>query len=159
MGHLPRTEPSPIPRPADSAARRLHPSGLDSPVVDTAVLREIATGLAAAVDHVDAAPAHSIQRISLLATEGYDAWLMVWGPGATLEAHDHDGSIGVMHVIAGELLETSAELEESDLAPLRRLDAGDTTEFAAAARHALFNPGERTAVSVGVYSPPLSGGA
>lgn len=151
---------SPIPRPADSAARHLHPSSAaegDSVVLDSDILTEIATGLAAAIEHVDPAAPHSIQRIPLLATAGYDAWLMVWGPGAALESHDHDGSIGVVHVVEGELLETSGGLDRQ-LTPLRRLGAGECTDFAAADQHALFNPGDGTVVSVGVYSPPLGAG-
>lgn len=150
-----RSVPSPIPRPADSAARLLHPSGAGAPAVDSSVLREIAAGLAAAVEYVDPAVERSIERIPLLATAAYDAWLVVWGPGAELERHDHDGSIGVVHVIQGELLETAEALGEGGLAHLRRLGHGETTEFAAGEAHALRNPGGITTVSIGVFSPPL----
>ena len=81
---------------------------------------------------------------------------MVWGPGATLEAHDHDGSIGVVHVLEGWLLEATTDLDGSE-EPLRRLEAGSTSEFAAAHRHALSNGAESVSVSLGVYSPPLAG--
>lgn len=147
--------PSPIPRPADSAARRLHPSNDDDLVLDTGILGEIAGGLAEAIDAVEPVPAGTVERIPLLSTHGYDAWLMVWGPGAVLQAHDHDGSIGVMHVIEGELHESAAELDDDEPPSMRVLLQGETTEFAAAVRHALSNPGTGATVSVGVYSPPL----
>jgi quercetin dioxygenase-like cupin family protein len=154
------TEPEPgsssIPRPAESAARLLHPSRPASVVLDTDALTHIAKGLAEAIAEAPAAPAGAIERIPLLSTEGYDAWLVVWGPGATLEAHDHDGSIGVMHVLSGTLLETAGDLDGSEVPPLRRLDAGSTSEFAAAHRHALCNEGDEVVVSIGVYSPPLA---
>jgi hypothetical protein len=154
------TDPSPgrapIPQPAESAARLLHPSHPASVVLDTEALTHIAKGLAEAISDVPDAPDATIQRIPLLSTEGYDAWLMIWGVGATLEAHDHDGSIGVMHVLRGTLLERAGELDELELAPLRRLDAGSTSEFAADHRHALFNEEPEVVVSIGVYSPPLA---
>ena len=158
MSHGPPSRPAraAIPRPAESAARLLHPSHPGTVVLDTEALTHIAKGLAEAISQVPDAPAGSIQRIPLLSTEGYDAWLMIWGVGATLEAHDHDGSIGVMHVLRGTLLERAGELEDLELAPLRRLDAGSTSEFAADHRHALSNEEPEVVVSIGVYSPPLA---
>ena len=147
---------APIPRPAESAARLLHPSHPGSVALDTEALTHIAKGLAEAISDVPATPDGTIERIPLLSTEGYDAWLMIWGVGATLEAHDHDGSIGVMHVLTGTLLERAGELEDLELAPLRRLEPGSTSEFAADHRHALDNGEPVVAVSIGVYSPPLA---
>lgn len=147
--------PAPFPRPAESASRRLHPANAEVVELDTSILTEIAAGLAAAIDGVEPAPAGSIERILLLATAGYDAWLMVWGPGAALAAHDHDGSIGVLRVIEGELYESATDFDDPEPDPLRRLEAGATSEFAASSSHELSNPGGQTAVAIGVYSPPL----
>lgn len=135
----------------------MHPSSDDAPVLDTSILSEIATGLAYAIERVEDLPEQSIERMRLLSTQGYDAWLMVWGPGATLEAHDHDGSIGVMHVIRGELLETAVDGDptQPDGPTSRRLEPGGTSEFPVEYRHSLFNPSSGTTVSIGVYSPPL----
>jgi len=159
MSHGPHPRPAraPIPRPAESAARLLHPSHPGSVVLDTEALTHIAKGLAEAISEAPDAPDGAIERIPLLSTEGYDAWLMIWGIGATLEAHDHDGSIGVMHVLHGTLLERAGELADLELAPLRRLEPGSTSEFAADHRHALDNGAPEVAVSIGVYSPPLAG--
>lgn len=125
------------------------------PVLDTEILAEIVTGLANAVEEVPLVSEGEVERVRLLSTEGYDAWLVVWGPGATRHSHDHGGSIGVMHVVAGELLETHAGLADEQMTPLRCLATGDTSEFPAGLRHALLNPGRGVAVTLSAFSPPI----
>ncbi len=144
--------PSTVPQPAESAARLRAPRHLEGERLDLEILAEIASGLAASVGPPHAVGEGAIERVRVLATEGYDAWVMIWGPGATIAEHDHDGSLGVLHVIDGELAEV---VIRGDAEHRQRLPVGETTEFAATHRHALENPSMVTARSVNVYSPPL----
>ncbi len=144
--------PSTVPRPAESAARLLASRHLEGEMLDTEILAEIASGLAASVGPSHVVGEGMIERVRVLATEGYDAWVMIWGPRAVIAEHDHDGSLGVLHVIDGELAEIVVHGEAEHR---RRLPVGETTEFAATHRHALENPSMVTARSVNVYSPPL----
>lgn len=92
----------------------------------------------------------------LLSTDLYEAWLIVWSPAADLELHDHGGSIGAFHVASGSLVEEYTDLDRP--APLQRLvlEPGVTREVPILRVHRVNNPGPLTAVSVHVYSPPLS---
>ena len=144
--------PRAVPRPAESAARLRAPLHLEGETLDTEILSQIAGGLAASIGPSHVVDDGTIERVRVLATEGYDAWVMIWGPGASMAAHDHDGSVGVLHVIDGELAETVLDDGTEDR---RRLPVGTTTEFAATHRHALENLSSVTARSVNVYSPPL----
>ncbi len=144
--------PNAVPQPAESAARLRAPRQLEGEMLDTEILAEIAGGLAASVGPPHPVGEGAIERVRVLATEGYDAWVMIWGPGAEIAEHDHDGSLGVLHVIDGELAEV---VVDGDIEHRRRLPVGETTEFAATHRHALENPSMVTARSVNVYSPPL----
>lgn len=137
------------------AARLLHPSSTTSTPLDTSVLCDIAAGLARVAPSDQEAGPWELQPTRLLTTDAYDAWLMVWGPAALSAAHDHDGSVGVVQVVSGSLLETSLGIEASLPSPLRRLERGDLVECAAAEFHSLFNPTSGTTVTVNVYSPPL----
>jgi predicted metal-dependent enzyme (double-stranded beta helix superfamily) len=92
----------------------------------------------------------------VLATSTYDAWVIRWSPSAELELHDHGGSNGVVHVVEGELVE-----QHSDLAvggPLRSqiVRRGERARITPTTVHAVANFGPADALSVHVYSPPLS---
>jgi len=141
---------------SDRASRQLHPAAArGGQPLDTSVLRDIAAGLAAVAPLDEPAEPWTLGSTRVLATEAYDAWVMVWGPAALSEAHDHDGSVGVVQIVQGQLLETSLALDGTQPSPLRRLGPGDTVECAAAQFHTLFNPTSATTVTVNVYSPPL----
>ena len=136
-------------------ARLLHPAARSGEPVDESILHAIAAGLGA-VAVVAGDPGHGVvERSRLLATEAYDAWLLVWGPGAVVEPHDHDGSIGVLHVVGGQLLEVAAGIDGSRPMVLRRLDEGATSSFGVTELHGLRNPTQTATVAVAVYSPPL----
>lgn len=143
------------PRRPDEAARALHPAAAPTGPLDTSVLRDIAAGLAQVVEAPEAAEPWTLEATRLLATDAYDAWVMVWGPAALSESHDHDGSVGVVQVVQGNLLETSLGLADALPSPLRRLGPGEHVECAATEFHSLFNPTSGTTVTVNVYSPPL----
>jgi predicted metal-dependent enzyme (double-stranded beta helix superfamily) len=136
------------------AAMALHPSAQRSSSLSDEALRAIASGLGSVVDTHLAEPARSVQRTRMLTTPAYDVWLMTWGPGSSADSHDHAGSVGVVHVVAGELCEDTADVH-GHIRSRRRIAAGVTTTLSAIGRHTLTNPTDRTAVSVHVYSPPL----
>ena len=92
----------------------------------------------------------------LLHTPAYEAWLIAWETAADLELHDHGGSQGAFHVVEGALVEAHTDL--ADPAPLRTLPigTGEDRQVPATRVHRVWNPGPSRAVSVHVYSPPLS---
>src|SRR4029077_17498014 len=92
----------------------------------------------------------------LLQTPAYEAWLIAWEAAADLELHDHGGSQGAFHVVEGALVEAHTDL--ADPLPLRTLPigTGESRQVPATRVHRVWNPGPSRAVSVHVYSPPLS---
>jgi hypothetical protein len=96
-----------------------------------------------------------VARHLVLATEAYDAWIMAWGSPSSTGAHDHDGSVGVVHVVQGDLVETVSGIEPGSGRHVRHLRAGTTSSTGAVGAHELANAGAVPAVGVAVYSPPL----
>jgi predicted metal-dependent enzyme (double-stranded beta helix superfamily) len=138
-----------------NAARALHPAG--SGRASFLDLDAIAAGLAttAAAVPLDAVePARSYRRV--LATAAYDAWIIRWAPSADLEMHDHGGSRGVVHVVEGELFERYTDLAAPVVVTERALPAGTSIEITPTTVHGVANFGPADALSVHVYSPPLS---
>lgn len=139
-----------------AGARAAHPSS--SAGAET-ILAAIAAGLTAVSPPWEPAAGHQTPRPTsadldhalLLATETYDAWLVHWPPGASLEAHDHGSSAGAFAVVSGLL-------EEAVLRPdgpvTRHLGPGDTVHVEAGHRHRVANRGAGATTSVHVYAPP-----
>jgi hypothetical protein len=75
--------------------------------------------------------------------------MIAWAPSSFLGLHDHGGSRGAFRVVDGVLL-TGGPLATARLGP------GDQRSFEPSHVHEIWNEGERLAVSVHVYSPPLS---
>jgi len=140
-------------RSFENAARLLHPSGRHLPL-DGGILADIAAGLGTTIPPM-APPQDGIDRVRLLTTERYDVWMHAWAPGAVAPDHDHDGSISVVHVMLGRLKETVSDQPGSPAA-LRVLDEGTTTGLDVLPSHALANDSGGPAVSIHVYSPPLT---
>jgi hypothetical protein len=92
----------------------------------------------------------------LLRTPAYEAWLIAWDAAADLELHDHGGSQGAFHVVEGVLVEAYTDL--ADPLPLRTLPVGtgEERQVPVTRVHRVWNPWPGRAVSVHVYSPPLS---
>jgi hypothetical protein len=136
-----------------AAGRALHPTGR---ALDADVLSAIAAGLAAVtvpweLAHGRAPTERRYQRV--LATEAYEAWVICWPVGGSLDLHDHGGSAGAFSVVSGHLDE--ATVAGNDTA-VRRYASGETASFASSRVHAVANRGSAVATSVHVYSPPLS---
>lgn len=81
--------------------------------------------------------------------EDREIWLISWLPGQATGFHDHGGSRGAFAVALGRL-------EERDVARSRTVTAGESREFGADFVHDVRNGSDAPAVSVHVYSPPLS---
>ena len=145
-----------------AAQRAMHPS---SRPVGADVLEAIAAGLAAvtvpwelrdgqrgARETGDGGVPTERQYYRVLATPAYEAWVICWPSGGSLDLHDHGGSSGAFSIVSGELDEATIE---DGATIVRRHGPGATTGFGPSHIHAVANRGTATATSVHVYSPPL----
>jgi predicted metal-dependent enzyme (double-stranded beta helix superfamily) len=123
-----------------------------------AVLQTIAADLwkEADLSIVQLRPGDSRRYAPLLATEAYEAWLISWSPSGALELHDHGGSAGALRVVGGSLMETYTDTEDRHPLRSRRVDTGEAIDLPTTRIHEVWNPGPDTAVSIHVYSPPLT---
>jgi predicted metal-dependent enzyme (double-stranded beta helix superfamily) len=81
------------------------------------------------------------------------AWLICWMDDHDTGYHDHDGSAGAVAVIDGAVREERLRLGSP---PLERLAAaGESFTFSASDIHRVRHAGERPAVTIHAYSPPL----
>ena len=92
--------------------------------------------------------------VRLRADEHYDVWLISWGAGSSVDAHDHGGSSGAFAVVRGALVEHTIDSDRHERH--RVVTAGGVRAFDAAHRHRVANDDTRVALSVHVYSPPLA---
>ncbi|WP_182877547.1 cysteine dioxygenase [Microbispora sp. H10670] len=117
------------------------------------------TRLAGIAHALATSPDEWIQRVRL-STDGrwyerlhgdddHEIWLISWLPGQSTGFHDHGGSRGAFAVALGSLREHDVTVE-------RDLHAGDAREFGPDYVHEVRNVSTAPAVSVHVYSPPLS---
>jgi quercetin dioxygenase-like cupin family protein len=130
----------------------LHPSATS---VDSEVLCAIASGLAAVTLpwELSTGDVPSERRYArLLSTPVYEAWVICWPVGTTLDLHDHGGSAGAFTVVSGQLDETTISDGQVEQ---HRYESGETASFGPALVHAVANRGTGLATSVHVYSPPL----
>jgi hypothetical protein len=82
-----------------------------------------------------------------------DVWVISWMRGHDTGYHDHDLSSGAVAVVEGQLVEERLVI---GAAPRRRrYRVGDVFDFDAAHVHRMHHPGNRPAVSIHAYSPPL----
>ena len=136
-----------------AAQRALHPTAR---AVGADVLAAIAAGLAAVtvpweLGMGEVPTERRFHRV--LATDAYEAWVICWPSGESLDMHDHGGSAGAFSIVSGELDEATIE---AGVKVVRTFAPGDTTAFGASRVHAVANRGDAVATSVHVYSPPLS---
>jgi Cysteine dioxygenase type I len=118
----------------------------------------VAAGLAQSSPHVDHVWISGTRRryTCLLDTPLYDAWLIEWLPSSCLELHDHGHSRGAVVVAAGTLVETYTDLEKRHPLRTKVRDSCDRFSISPTCVHQLSNPGPAVALSVHVYSPPLT---
>jgi hypothetical protein len=122
-------------------------------------LEALAIGLTSAaarrpLPKIECAQTRAYRR--LVTPPSYEAWLIVWSPSATLELHDHGGSIGALFLAQGELVETYSDLVERQRLRDRVVQEGDTLGVPARRVHEVCNLRSSDAVSIHVYSPPLT---
>lgn len=87
----------------------------------------------------------------------YEVWLLTWLPGQGTDLHDHGGSAGAFHVVAGKLTEdTVAETSGVARMTVRSLGEGIGRRFGPRHIHRITNRSDRPAISVHVYGPALS---
>jgi hypothetical protein len=91
-------------------------------------------------------------------TPDFDAWLIAWPGGGTVDLHDHGGSQGALHVITGSLVETTPWRDDAGRMTFarRELHAGVTLAFGAGHVHDVRNESSPYALSLHVYSPSLT---
>lgn len=118
----------------------------------------IAQGLGSVVDWPGAARVRERSWRLIAQTRDFDAWLIAWPCGATADLHDHGGSRGALHVISGSLVETIPWRDEKDKVTLARREVhpGATLAFGAGHVHDVQNEAAPPALSLHVYSPPLT---
>jgi predicted metal-dependent enzyme (double-stranded beta helix superfamily) len=80
-------------------------------------------------------------------------WLICWMDDHDTGYHDHDGSAGAVAVIDGAVREERLRLGAPPLERIAR--AGQSFTFAAADIHRVRHTGDRPAVTIHAYSPPL----
>jgi Cysteine dioxygenase type I len=149
--------------PTRPAEIQFVPGPLDPGPLDPGPLADIAAGLASSFLPESFRPdgfvpeSGDLRRFARLQhTPAYEAWLIEWEAAADLELHDHGGSRGAFQVVAGVLAEAHSDLARP--APLETvlIRAGTGREVTTTRVHRVWNPGPARAVSVHVYSPPLS---
>jgi predicted metal-dependent enzyme (double-stranded beta helix superfamily) len=99
------------------------------------------------------------RRFELLAaSDTFEAWVIGWPPGGTIELHDHGASAGAVAVAGGELLETlvSEGDDGSVTTSRRRMAAGTSWVMGRRHVHDVVNDSSLPAVSVHVYAPRLT---
>jgi len=142
-----------------------HPAGDPGAGVDRADHSEAAGLVAIARELAARAPAwagmtrQGRRRWDLVAaSDAFEAWVIAWEPGGSIELHDHGGSAGAVAVTAGELLETTIEARASGEIGLRSrsVRSGQCIGFEGHHVHDVVNVGATPAVSVHVYAPRLS---
>lgn len=132
-------------------------TALANAVVSDEVLSGIASGLAATADPHQLPPGTAGRRyVRLLQTPAYDAWLIEWAPGSDLDLHDHGGSASAYQVVAGVLLEQSASLSRRRPVGIFASGPGHVRLVRPDVAHRIWNPGPLPALTVHVYSPPLT---
>jgi hypothetical protein len=100
------------------------------------------------------AGARTSARVHLSAS--HDVWLIRWGVGSRTEMHDHGGSAGAFYVVDGDLVELRPGPTGTGAPRRREVHTFDHRAMHASHLHEVVNESDRVAVSVHVYSPPLT---
>jgi predicted metal-dependent enzyme (double-stranded beta helix superfamily) len=96
------------------------------------------------------------QRVyeELLSDAHLTAWLICWMDDHDTGFHDHDISAGAVAVVGGRVREERLAIDGPTRD--RRFGVGESFHFSAADIHRVRHTGEHPAVTLHVYSPPLS---
>lgn len=129
------------------------PAGRD---LDRPELRRLVAGLAARPELW----AHHVRHSSeerlyeqLHRDEHVAIWLICWMEDHETGFHDHDLSAGAVAVVDGEVREDRLAIARSPTS--RTLGAGAVFDFRSSDIHRVLHSGDRPAVTLHAYSPPL----
>ena len=94
---------------------------------------------------------------TIAVTERYEAWVVAWPVGGSIELHDHGDCSGAVVVASGRLVESSLRAGTGGRpVPVSvTVGTGDHVVFGPGHVHDLVNEGPGPALSVHVYSPAL----
>jgi Cysteine dioxygenase type I len=94
---------------------------------------------------------------TIAANEDFEAWVVAWPVGSTIELHDHGDSAGAVVVASGVLHETSIRPGKDHRlrAVTTPVGTGEHVLFGSGDIHDFVNIGPGPALSVHVYSPAL----
>jgi hypothetical protein len=84
-----------------------------------------------------------------------EVWVIYWPTSGHLDLHDHGGSAGAFVVLDGDLVER--HVTEDRTLGTETYDAGSGKAFSGSYVHDVVNIGDRPALSVHAYSPPMPG--
>jgi hypothetical protein len=104
--------------------------------------------------------ARQYRRVRLYRGPEWEALLLCWLPGQATSVHDHGGSVGVSVVLTGTIAEVRY-VRRADSVPLAVAGRGECGPGAAAVElpdtiHEMRNESPHPAVSLHMYSPPLT---
>ena len=89
-------------------------------------------------------------------TEYSEAYAIGWKQAGDTGFHDHDGSVGAVHVVRGTVAEEHIVLRPTgDWLARAEFTAGETFRFDGAHIHRMRHAAGETALTIHVYSPPL----
>jgi len=120
-------------------------------VLDPGECAAVATRVAALIDVEALDSSAPGEAVPLWRTAGSEAWLNTWWQPRDSGFHDHGGSGGGVHVIAGEVTGEYLRIEGGRRAT--RFGAGESFSFTGDRIHRVDH--HEGAVTVHVYSPPL----
>src|ERR1700734_621756 len=122
-------------------------------------LQSMAEGLATMAHRWTGMAGATGRRWALLAvSDTFEAWVIGWPPGGTIELHDHGDSAGAVVVVDGELVETlvAHQVDGSVTTTSRRMATGTSWTMGRHHVHDVVNDGSPPALSVHVYGPRLT---
>jgi uncharacterized RmlC-like cupin family protein len=93
----------------------------------------------------------------LCSAPSFQAWVISWPPGGSVEFHDHGDSSGAVQVVSGSLEETRIVKLRHGFYSWRTapLGPGSSSEIPIGCVHDIVNVSDAPATSVHVYSPRL----
>jgi predicted metal-dependent enzyme (double-stranded beta helix superfamily) len=132
--------------------------GHASPVLSPARLGQIAGAVAAqSGDWGDAvrfdAGRRWYKRLQLV--DDYEVWLLTWLPGQSTGFHDHGNAAGAFAVAQGRVRERTVPAARPQVRH-RTVSAGGVRPFGSQHVHDVVNAFAEPAISIHVYSPPLT---
>ncbi len=92
--------------------------------------------------------------VSLRRDHHVDVWLICWMPSQDVGLHDHDVSVGAVHVVEGSVVEERLELGRPEV-QCTLVEAGASFRFDARRIHNVAHAGDGPATSIHLYSPPV----